>query len=529
MRSVSVLKDAAAASVYGSRAANGVILITTKTGKAGQKSKINFRTSTGMERLANDNNYGVMSPKELLYYNRDAIVNSGRDPDSPANPTYYYPVTLLDGQTYDWMDAVTRDGKIFTAEVSVEGGNEKTGTFLSGSYEKNEGIVYANDFEKYQIRSNIDHKVNDKVKVSNRFNGSYSLINDVPMQSLYYANPLFGGMIMSPFHPIYNEDGTYNLDGLGENNYTNPLANAKYDKQWEKQYRAIENLSASYEVIKGLTFKTINSFEYASGEGVRYWSPEAESDPTVTLGTLQASRTQYTQITTSNTVTYNKSFGLHNITILGGQEATRYDDNSYYVYAPDVNPDIPYLSTGTAEADDSDYGTNTWSLLSYFGRVDYGFNDKYFVQASLRSDGCSRFGKDTRWGTFWSAAASWNVNKESFLENATWLDQLKVRASYGISGNYNIGNYQQYGLYSSIAYGGFSAWGPSNPGNPKLTWENNAEYNLAIDFAIFGRLSGTIDLYDRRTTDMLLAYPLSYTSGFSSIQMNIGSLKNYRY
>jgi TonB-linked SusC/RagA family outer membrane protein len=165
-------------------------------------------------------------------------------------------------------------------------------------------------------------------------------------------------------------------------------------------------------------------------------------------------------------------------------------------------------------------------MLSFFGVANYNFKNKYFLQASLRTDGSSRFGEENRWGTFWSVGASWNLHNESFMKNIEFIDLLKIRGSYGLSGNFDIGDYDQYGLYSNNQYDGLSGMAPSQPANPDLGWENNAEYNVGIDYAFFERFTGSFDIYTRTTKDMLLNYPLSTTSGFSSIRTNIGSVKN---
>jgi TonB-linked SusC/RagA family outer membrane protein len=522
IESVSVLKDAAAASIYGSRAANGVILITTKSGKAG-KSRINFRVSTGIDKLANDNKYYPMTASEFLQYSRDAVKNAGLDPDDPSSGNYYYPTWLLDQPVTDWFKELTRTGKIYNSELSVEGGNEKTTHYFSGSYQSNEGVFYGVKYEEYQLRSNIDHQVNDWLKMGTHINGSYSYARDVPMQNLYYANPLFGAFMLSPFSPVYNDDGTFNLI-LPENGNTNPKATAVYDDNWEKQYRFIGNIYVEINLMKGLTFKTTNSLELTNGQGRRYWDPK--SNYGFTKGYLQTSRTMFDQKTTSNTLTYKNFFGPHSLQAIAGEEATRFSDNYFSVISPDVDPAIPFPNTGTSAQDDADYDEEAYTLLSYFGVLYYNYNGKYYVQASLRRDGSSRFGSARRWGTFWSLGLSWNMHNESFIQDLNFINQLKLRASYGLSGNFNIGYYDQYGLYSTMEYDGVTGTAPSQPANPDLGWENNKEYNFGLDYTLFDMLSGSLDIYSRKTEDMLLNYPLSRTSGFASIRQNIGQVRN---
>lgn len=522
VESMTILKDAAASSIYGSRAANGVILITTKSGKAGA-AKMNFRASYGVEQIANDNGYRPLTAEEYLAFQRTAVINAGGNPDDPSNSKYYFPNSLLDGPITDWMKELTRTGSIYSAELSAQGGSDRTQHFFSGLYDKHEGIVYGSDFTKFSIRSNVDHQLNKKLKLGVRFNGAYSVANDVPMQSMYYVNPLFAMMMIKPFTPIRNDDGTYNLI-IPENANANPRATAEYDPQWEKQYRLNTNGFLEYQIIKGLTAKTANSIELTDGEGVRYWSPEANYGET--LGYLQTSRTKYVLLTTSNTLNFDKEFGSHNLSIVGGQEASKFDYNEYYIVSPNVDPNIPFPNTATSDDDDADYYETAYTIMSFFGVARYNYDNKYYLQASLRTDGSSRFGSKNRWGTFWSVGASWNIHKEHFMDNVEFINMLKLRGSYGISGNFNIGNYAQYGLYGAGQYNGNSVMVPTQPSNPDIGWENNTGYNAGLDFALFDRITGSFDVYSRKTLDMLLAYPLSRTSGFSSITTNIGSIKN---
>ncbi len=521
IETITVLKDAAAASIYGSRAANGVILITTKTGAKG-KSKITARAKYGISQLANDNDYGTMNPGQLVDYMRAASVNAGHNPDDPTEGQYYVPYEILSRPMTNWMDAFTRSGKMSEYEINASGGNDKTQFYISGVMHNTEGVFYGVDYDKTTFRTNVSHEINNWLDISARINGGYTKSNDVAMQSLYYANPVFAGNLILPWTPFKDENGKYNLS-IPENANTNPRATAAYDDQWEKQYRFLGNLSLSAKPVKGLTLKTNNSIELTTSEGRRYWSPEADY---AGEATLQVNSGYYRQLMTSNTAQYRISFAeRHNLSVLAGQEATRYDDNLYYLYSPDVNPEIPYPNTAAADSDQGDYDETTNTLLSFFGMLDYNFDSKYYLQASIRNDGSSRFGEDTKWGLFYSVGLSWNIHNESFFD-VSWVDMLKLRASYGTNGNHGIGDYDQYGTYGSVEYNGIVGMGPSNPANPKLQWEKSTSYNVGLDFNIFRDISGGIDYYQRTTTDMLLDRPLSRTSGFSEMRQNVGELSN---
>ncbi len=521
IESVSVLKDASAAAIYGSRASNGVIIITTKSGKQG-KTKINFKASYGMTSLANDNGFDVLTPEQLIALKQDGIRNIGLDPNDPANGKYYVPDSMLQMPMNNWMKAVTRYGNINDYELSISGGTEKTSHFTSAKYSKTEGIVYGNDYEKMQLRTNIDHKISDKLKYGVKLNAFHSMSNDIAMQSLYYVNPLFGGLAINPYTPIYNEDGTHNLT-IPEWSNTNPVASAVYDDQWEKQNRLYGSIYLEWEPIKNLKLKTNNGAEYTDGEGRRFWSAEADANGNTTL---QTSRTQYSQVTSSNTASYFLLVGDHNLNLIGGAEFIDNRDNSYYVSAPNVDPKIPFLTTAPPADDDADYAESRYTMASFFGIVDYSYASKYYFRASYRMDGSSKFGINNRWGSFYSVAVSWNMQNEDFMQGITILDLMKFRASYGVSGNDNIGRYAQWGTYGSSTYNGVVGAAPTRPANPDLTWEGNQEYNIGLDFGFLSKISGSVDFYSRKSTDMLLDVPLSRTTGFNVLTQNAGSLKN---
>lgn len=516
IESITVLKDAAAASVYGSRAANGVILVTTKSGSAG-KAKFQARSKFGVSQLANDNGYGVMSGKQLLDYQRQAYTNAGLDPD------VYRPYSLLDGGTIDWMDHVTRMGNLQEFEINAAAGTDKGKFYTSLSTHKNEGVYYGVDYEKITARMNADFKLTKNLETGSRVNLAYTESNDVAMQSLYYVNPAFAGMRILPWTKPYNADGTHNIN-IPENSNTNPRFSADNDEQFEKQYRLQASQYLSWKPIEGLEFKTNNAAEGTFGEGRRYWAPDYGG----TTGTLQTSNIQYLQLTTSNTVAYSNTIAeKHSVRALAGQEAMRRTYHSYYMYSPNVDVLIPFPNTSTAADDDGDYSYNARTLLSFFGILDYNYNSKYFLQASARYDGSSLFGEDKRWGLFWSVGGSWNIHNEAFMENISYLNVLKLRLSYGLNGNDNIAPYQAYGVYASTAYNGSTGMLPDSPSNSSLSWEINKTWNLGLDFGFFkGKLNGSIDIYNRDTEDMLLSKQVPQTSGFSTNFMNIGSLRN---
>ena len=524
IESITVLKDAAAASIYGSRAANGVILVTTKSGKAG-KAKFTARAKFGASTLANDNNFRPMTGAELLDFYRTAAVNAGYNPDDPTS-SYYYPMSTLTGTLVNWLDESTRVGTLQEYEVNASAGNDKSKFYSSIAYQDNQGISYATSYKRLTGRVNADYKLLSNLNIGARVNIAYTENHDTEMQSLYYSNPFFAGLTIRPWTPVIDpETGEYNMN-IPENSNTNPLYNALChgEDEWEKQYRTQASMFLEYEPVKNLILKTNNMFEGMFGEGRRYWGP----DPGDTTGTLQVSRSQYIQLTTSNTATYTTAFGDHNLRVLVGQEAMRRSYQSMYAYAPDVDANIPYLSTSTASSSQVSDSMNNRTLLSFLGNVDYNYAQRYFFQASIREDGSSLFGESSKWGLFWSASGSWNITNEKFMKSTSnWLSLLKLRLSYGVNGNNNISPYQAYGVYASSAYNGGTGMLPSSPSNDSLSWEKNKTWNLGLDMGFFdGRISAQLDLYTRKTTDMLLNKSVPSTSGFSSNLMNIGSMTN---
>ena len=527
--SVTVLKDAAAASIYGSRAANGVILITTKSGEAG-KSKVTARARYGISSLANDNDFGMANLQEYIQYQRDARRNAGYDVDNPASE-YYFPESLAAKGGTNWMKELTRDGSLQEYELIASGGAGKTTYYTSLSYNKTEGIVPTVGFEKIQVRANLDTELNKWIKIGTRINGGYMRVSDVQNSltsnnGLAPSNPFYSGMALAPTMPAYNEDGSYNFDLPFVFN-VNPLAAIKGSDKYDKQYKFNGTAYLEWKPIKQLTFRTNNSVEYAYTNS-RAYSPAFIN--TASYGaSLNTADIQYRLLTTSNTIAYDDRFNdVHSVNVLVGQEANTYESSFNQAISYHVNEQRPYHSVGVSVEDQTAHdGLTQVAMVSFFGVAEYSYDGRYYIKGSLRTDGSSKFGPDRRWGTFWAASASWNIHNEAFMQDIkNVLNVLKLRYSYGVNGNDNIAAYAHYGLYSDIVYNGITGQLPSQLQNRKLTWETNKTHNIGIDFRLFDRLSGTVDWYTRRTEDMLIASPLPYTTGFSSQAQNVGQIRN---
>ena len=525
IESITVLKDAAAAAAYGSRAANGVILVTTKSGQEG-RAQFQASAKFGVNWLQSDSDFRMMNANELLSYQRDAIYNAGMDPDDPTS-AYYRPMSLLSGKLYDPLKEFTRLGNLQEYQISARGGNSRAKFFSSLLYQKNEGVVYGVDYSKFQARLNASYELTKSLEAGVRVNVGYSDQSDVPMQSLYYANPIWAGETIMPWEQLKNEDGSWNVE-LPTNSYQNPRTTAELDEQWQKGYQFNGTFNLKWTPIKDLVLETKNSAEISFNDSRRYWHPDSQGnggqDPT-----LQTEQLTVRQFTTSNTATYSHVFnGLHSFRAVVGQEAMRYHSNFYYASAPGVDPSMPYLGTADQTKTQVEQGITKETMLSFLGIADYNYDNRYFAQATFREDGSSLFGEDNKWGAFWSASASWNVSNEKFFKRAVKpVSLLKVRASYGVSGNNGIDSYKAYGLYSTAAYNGVTGYVPSQLENNKLSWERNKTMDFGVDFGLFdNRISGSVDYYNRKTVDMLLTKRIPQTTGFSTIFTNVGSMRN---
>ena len=523
IESITVLKDAAAASIYGSRAANGVILVTTKSGKSG-RARFTARAKYGVQQLANDNNLRPLNGLEALEYKRTAVINAGKDPDDPTG-SMYFPYTLLENGTSNWYKELTRIGSLQEYEVNATGGSDKSSYYSSLAYHKNEGVYNFLDFQRFTARVNADTQLTKSLKTGARVNLSYSDSHSPQMGSSYYINPQFAMWHPLPWHKVRNDDGSLNYN-ISEMSGNNPLGVGNDDYN-DKEYRLQGSAYLEYKILPTLTFKTTNGVEFLFLESHQYWSPEgSKAGREATAFNIWTTDIRYT---TSNTLTYDQTFGDHHVRAMAGQEAMTDTYKYLYGYSPGVDPQIPYPTTAPAANDQVDYSLVEETLMSYFGYLEYSYARKYSVQATLRTDGSSLFGSNKKWGTFYSFGGSWNIANEKFMKPVSgYVSQAKLRASYGVNGNNNISAYRAYGTYASVAnLGVANGYAPSRPANPELSWEKNKTWNLGLDFGFFDdRLTGSVDVYNRLTTDMLLATQVPYTTGFGSNTKNVGSIRN---
>lgn len=534
IENITVLKDAAAASLYGSRAANGVVLITTKQGKDG-KTKVNFKANWGFSDWAVKNREQVTGEQkhELTYeafYNEGIMYKDMTEAQAKeyaqANADVYAPLR----ETYtDWESLLFRDkASTQNYEFSAQGGNAQTNFFASISYKKEEGMVINTGLEGFTGRANLSHSSKDgKIKMGANISFSRQK-SRMASEGTAYANPYFvRNWYAIPNIPAYNEDGSFYESGLLEAlNVPNPLKDLGLDQNISEVLRSSNSLWASYKIIDGLTIKQTISYDFINNESITYW-PMSSNNGEAYGGVMIKYPAQHHNIYSSTILNYNKSFKLHNIDVLAGWDVD--DRRVQYIqalgsgYPHDKLPELINTSTPM--------GASSWytedHLLSFLSRINYDYDNKYYISANFRRDGSSRLGINKRWGNFWSVSGAWRISKENFMSDLDYIDDLKIRASYGINGTLPSTLYGHLSLFSyGYNYQDVPGAAPSTIPNPDLGWEKNNNFNIGFDARLFDRLGVVFDYYSRTTTDLLQSVPVSYTTGFASSLRNVGSMVN---
>jgi TonB-linked SusC/RagA family outer membrane protein len=527
IKSISILKDASATAIYGSRGANGVIIITTKNGGTG-KAKINFSAQVGVSNNAYNNlNEGINAAqyKELFV---EGWVNTGSYTEESATELFYdyFPADTYNADT-DWMDEIYNPGITQQYSLDASGGDDKIRYFASIGYYDQEGVILGTDFKRYSSRLNLTADITKKLSVTNNITLGYTKSNGSEDKTAW-NNPMHNGFMCPAVVPIYDENGDYFGDhtivGMEGNN---PVGNQLYDVRWQKQMRVIDNISASYKILDELTFKTAWSVDVINVNEFQWLNPDWGGAASVSGRGTEGTATSVNWIGTQ-TLNYNKTFKTdHSFDALLGYEAQKYDKRSLSATAEGyANSKLKTLANAANPTANSSTGTG-YSFLSSFSRFSYNYKGKYYATASFRRDGSSRFGADNRWGNFWSVGSSWYVSKEDFMKSASWLNNMKLRASYGVTGNASIGNFESLALYGyGYAYDGIAGSAPDNIGNTDLTWETQGTLDLGMDISVFDRVNATVTYFRRENTDLLLQKPLSTTTGFSETMQNVGDMLN---
>ncbi len=507
IETISVLKDASAAAIYGARASNGVVIITTKRGK-NQKSVVNFNAYYGVQQTWK--RLEMLDAREWMLYRNDL-----------ANAEVFTQDQINNIKTnVDWQDVIFRTAPISSYELSSSGGNETTKVFLSGSFFQQEGIVIGSDYNRINGRVNIDHKMSKKLSVGTSIGLTYAKTNRIEGdQSLH--GPLPNGISTPAIFPIYNEDGSYNQDGP----YSNAVSIANEAINQNFSFRSIANAYADYKIMPGLTFSTKWGIDFLNFREHAYES----------IKTVQGAKfnglgfetfSNVLNLVSNNTLKYQKELGRHSFEVLGGYSFEKYQSQSSFIRGQDfADPSLQYINAASTIVSAS-AGASENGLRSFLGRASYNFDNKYLLTASGRLDASSRFGEDNRNGFFPAVSAGWRIAEESFFKiNA--ISELKIRASIGLTGNDDIPPFLFAELYGVTSYGNQPGIFPSSIPNPALKWESTLQTDIGLDIGFWdNRVLMGIDVYRKKTKDLLLSRPLPPSSGFSVITENIGEVEN---
>jgi len=522
IESIEVLKDASATAIYGSRGANGVIIITTRKGSE-DKNTITYEGTYGVQDLRKK--IDVLNAPQFASLRNDALYDS-----NPAGGRYQYltqdQIDQLDEGT-DWQGEAFEQAPIQNHQLSFNGGNSKTRYSLSGSYFDQGGIIRNTGFERYSTRINLETKATDRLTLGLNLSGSKTDAKVAP-------NGIVSALLtMPPTATVYQEDGSYTLRNPFENIFSNPIASLNEQINEAKTQRLLGTTFAEYSILEGLSLKVqfgtdvINTKEYNYIPSTIYEG--VSTGGSATLGVLNS-----TSWLNENTLTYSRSFGKHAVNTVVGFTQQEYEREIVRTGAQGfVTDDVTYNSLQDGSITVRPYSNFTkWALLSYLGRVNYNYDGRLFLTASLRADGSSRFGKNNKWGYFPSAALSWNLSKEDFFSSlSSTFSNLKLRASYGATGNQEIGEYQSLATLRSLTYlfGGALATGftPNGIANSDLGWETTNQVDAGFDVGLLhNRVSLTFDVYYKKTDDLLLNVEIPWTSGQATSLQNFGSVEN---
>ncbi|QMW03439.1 SusC/RagA family TonB-linked outer membrane protein [Spirosoma foliorum] len=527
IESIQVLKDASAKAIYGSRAANGVVLITTKRGKANQKTIITAEAQRGTTELVK--RPSLLNSTQLLELQREAVINAGEDPDKQGLIK-----GVTDGVNTNWLDMVLRKGIYQQYQVSAQGGNERTRFYLSGNYRDEEGVLLNNRFSRMSGTMSIDHNATSKLSFGTNVTISRAVNHRVGGDN--FLDGVYSGATRSlPYYSPYNEQGQ--LYGPSDANYPgfpnfNPVGEAVLPRQQVLTTKMLGGVYIQYEFLPNLRFRSKANVDYNSIiEDIYFPTGTATGGYSTNIG--QQGYGEYdtrlvANFTSTNTLTYNTLINeKHRISALGGVEIIKRTNRGGSVigkYFP--SNDFTYITSAGVVNEGS--STLVFSgLFSGFGEVKYDYKEKYLVSVTGRYDGSSRFGPNKQFGFFPSGSVAWRISEEEFLSKTGFLNDLKLRASYGFTGNEQIGDFKFLGTWGATTYSGSSGLGPTALPNPNLQWERTREANIGLDASFFnGRLSATLDVYDNLTDRLLFNQPIPLTSGFSTVQGNIGKISN---
>jgi TonB-linked SusC/RagA family outer membrane protein len=575
IESISVLKDASAAAMYGSRGASGVVIVTTKKGKFNSGLTVQYRSLYGTS-IRPEARFEVMNTKQYLTWQRD-VLGSGYGATGTSGsvvgsgPLSNTEINAISGfANTNWSDIFFREGSTKSHELNISTGSDKTRSYTSVGYFEQEGITQRSDLKRFTFRTNLDSKPTDKFHYGYNLTFNYSTNNfTVDAQrgnntGGQLDNPFIVPFIGQPFMSPYNPDGSLNLIGTrlsgaydasgafvsaGANGFTNTpylaLNTNAINSDLEEEIKVVAQINADYVLVKnvkvggsvGLDYTNVRSLSIVDPRSIR--GTITPSVTSVLKGSQSESFFRDTNFNINNFISFSKVFNnKHDVEVSAFTEYFYNDIQNAGFTAYGLNPAL--LGSGSAFPDgtilesgvppyvpDVFSNRNELALFSYFAVAKYDYDNRYGVQLSARRDASSRFLKENRWGTFWSASAKWNIHNEKFLQNVESINELKLRASYGSVGNQSIGGYYvgYEQMFGGNGYGGQQSYVPGNA-DPNLRWETTTQANFGLDFGFFNRLSGSLDVYNKVTSDLLFNTQIAPSTGFSSVNKNIGEMSN---
>lgn len=582
IETMTVLKDASAAALYGSRAANGVILITTKRGSEGQ-ANVNFKATVGWQSRS-IKNYDVVNQNEFVALTWEALKNnyfvnggytmeaaqelasagmSGALGGEMYNPYKNYtwdqvidPATGLvradavPAWSENWMDVLTNKQAIRQEyQVGVTGGNNKTKYAFSAGYLNDKGVLITTAFKRYSVRANVDHTANKWLKLGASASYSYTSQNSSQYSSTQTGNAWYTAQFMAPIYPVYMKDaaGKDIVDEFGNKlfdygiEYGRPKANRfnvvgdLYDNKYEtlrdnssiRTYAILGGDDESLGFLRGLTFSTNFGADISGRYITSYYNPD-HGDGSSTNGEVDKYSTRSMSYTWNQILKYERTFNKFHLLAQAGHEYYSYNYKYLYAERTGVYPGIMELAPATNVTGNNSYSDN-YRMESFFGRLAADYDDKYYLEATWRTDGSSRFYKDNRWGQFWSLGGSWRASQEGFIKDADWINNLSLRLSYGELGNDGLSSYYAWQSFYDLTYANANNPGAlvSSLANPAVSWEKKGTWNVGIEGTFFNNiLNVTAEYYNSLTSDMLLSFPMPTSTGFNGYNANVGSMRN---
>ena len=552
IENIQVLKDASSTAIYGSRGANGVVIITTKKGTAGAP-RVSFSSFYGVQQVARK--IDMMNSREYLEFFKDGHNQAwldrtpmpGNAPHTISDPNevrskytnanfYIIPESFNDPGNFadvNWQDEIFRTASTQKHELSVNGGSEKTRYAVSGSYTKQDGIQIHTDFKRYNLRTNLTTSVSRKLEVGVAVSAYYAENNEVANGK---DSPISYALYLPPIYPLRNADGTYGSQvrnpEIWAGDVSNPVSIAENVTNFTKKNAVIASIYADYQIIEGLKYRlSLNG--NLENRRQKFYQPsfvDLDGSRAPRIATARAESWLGANWLNEHTLTYSKVFNKHSLNLLAGFSAQK----SYAEYSRVNAQNFPNDAVRNIKGGQVVAGTGTEdenSLISYLSRLTYSYDDKYLFSASIRKDGSSRFGSENRWGTFPSVSAGWRISSEPFLQNVSQISELKLRASWGLVGNNKIGNYESIARTVSGYYplNGIlvNAVNPVNYPNPNLGWEKTRQFNFGLELGLYKeRVRLEADFYNSKSVDLLLNVPVPTISGYATQLQNIGKVEN---